>query len=117
MALIGGTGAATASPDHDRSHGDNSKNGQQGLSDNAGVMVQNGRFEMNISRSEWNSINPKDIKGIPDDTIPVPYEIVKNAVEDFNEAIAAGDLGFEERNGQHVVVPQNDIPEINGGNE
>ena len=64
------------------------------------ISVKNDRFAVNVDRSDWNRDEPASSNGES-----VPYDVVENAVADFNRAIEAGHLKFERQGEQRVLVP------------
>jgi len=75
-----------------------------------GVAVRDNQLEMRNIPSRRNIGSPSDIGRLPDEAVPVPQEGIENALEDFNNAIEAGQFGLEERNGREILVPQGDDP-------
>jgi hypothetical protein len=122
-ALIGGTGAVAAKSSSGNSqrkrqnHPPSDRQGPPKYAATQGIKIENDRFKMTVSRSEWENIDLTEMKGVPERAKQVPYGVVEEAIEDFNEALDAGHLGFEERNGRRVVVPQTNSLEIARGDE
>lgn len=95
--LTGMTGAASAAPGNGRGRG-------RGRPDHAGergppafVQDKNGRLELGVSKSEWGTVPPE--ADIPSNGGPVPYSVVKEVVEAWNEAVENGQISPSELDG------------------
>lgn len=49
---------------------------------------------MAVSRDEWESVDPKDVPGVPDEARRVPYEAMEAVLESLNRAVERGEVEY-----------------------
>lgn len=131
--LVGGPGVASARPGRGRGVGGDDRpgrTGERGPPDHAGrqgppehanapdwVEARNEQLELTVSRDEWNQRSHGGITEIPDDARPIPYSAMRDAVDDFNEAIRNDDMRIERHSGHTHITIESDIAPIDEGDE
>lgn len=101
------TGSVSAKPEHAGQRGRPDHAGQQGPPEHAnalsGVQLTNNRAELAVTEEEWTSVDASDVEGIPDDAQRVPFEVVEAQIKGINEAVAAGQMEIDKKNGRPTL--------------
>jgi hypothetical protein len=97
----------SAKPEHAGQRGRPDHAGQQGPPEHAnalsGVQLTNNRAELAVTEEEWTSVDASDVEGIPDDAQRVPFEVVEAQIKGINEAVAAGQMEIDKKNGRPTL--------------
>lgn len=100
--LMGVSGAASAQPRSDRSHG-RGRGAPEQANAPAWLERDGNHVGLAVSKREWQSVDASDVEGIPDTARRVPYEALQVQVDGTNEAIEDGYLRVGAQN-SHVAL-------------